>query len=228
MSNYYLSQSWLNPFHRPSFLLQSLLCLSLQIPVYRNPVWSPLQGIHQSNCLGPRTSSNTQLKSAVNHILPQLHLPVAVLAHGQKKAKQNRHSKESPTHMDFNFRQCENIAMFIKNEHKHKYLKNIPLLSIWIWSASLRKDSTPLAPQLLQLSSFPRSRLDVPTFLLQMHLLHSSRTLSFFSFLYLKFSHVCPLPPFLYQQLSREHVEIGNSASRNPIILPQWKHLLRP
>lgn len=115
--------------------------------------------------------------------------------------------------------------MFVKN---HKYLKNTSLWSIWIWPVSLRKDNTPLAPQLLQLSSFSRSRLDIPPFLLWICLLYGIGTLLFFFFLYLKFSHLCPLPPLLYQQLSGEHVKVSDSAGRNPFILPQWKHLLRP
>ena len=115
--------------------------------------------------------------------------------------------------------------MFVK---KHKYLKNICLWSIWVWSVSLRKDNTPLAPQLLQLSSFSRGRLDIPHFLLWICLLYSIRILFFFFFPCLKFSHLCPLPPLLYQQQSREHVKISDSSSRNPFILPQWKRLLRP
>lgn len=32
----------------------------------------------------------------------------------------------------------------------------------------------------------------------------------------------------LYQQLSRDHIKNSDSASSNPSLLPQWKHLLRP
>lgn len=93
---------------------------------------------------------------------------------------------------------------------------------------SLKKDNSPLAPKLLQLSSFSRSRLDIPPFLLWICLLYGIRTLFFFFFLYLKFSHLCPLPPLLYQQLSREPIKISDSASRNHCILPQWKRLTTP
>lgn len=82
-------------------------------------------------------------------------------------------------------------------------------------------------PQLLQLSPFSRSRLDIPPFLLQLCFLYGNRTLFFFLLLlFLTFSHLC-LPFFLSAAEQGTH-ENSDSASRNPSILPQWKCLLRP